>query len=56
MNQVYRKYYLPYKQAEETQKDLLVRVDKKIIEDRFNYIMNRDILTYEVLNVSSCVD
>lgn len=53
---IYEKYYLPYRKEEETENELVSRIDKKIIEDRFNYIMNRDILINEVLDVSTSVD
>lgn len=56
MKHIYEKYYLPHKKEEETKNELVSRIDKKIIEDRFNYIMNRDILINEVSDVSSSVD
>ena len=56
MKHIYNKYYLPHKRVEESESELVSRIDKKIIEDRFNYIINRDILINEVLDASSSVD
>ncbi len=56
MKQIYEKYYLPYKREKETENELVSRIDKKIIEDRFNYLLTRDIFIGEVLDVSSGVD
>ena len=36
--------------VEENKIELISRIDKKIVEDRFNYILNRDILKNEVLD------
>jgi len=47
VNEIYKKYYLPYKKEKETKKELIQRIDRKIIEDRFNHICNRDILIFE---------
>jgi hypothetical protein len=43
MNNVYEKYYLPFKKLNESTKDLIERIDKSIIEERFNHITYRDI-------------
>ena len=56
MKQIYEKYYLPYKREKETENELVSRIDKKIIEDRFNYLLTRDIFIGEALDVSSGVD
>ena len=47
MKEVFKKYYLPHRESDESEKDLVERIDKKIIEDRFNYISNRDIFINE---------
>lgn len=52
MKEVFKKYYLPHRKSKESEMDLIERIDKKIIEDRFNYISNRDIF----INEDSCGD
>lgn len=47
MKEVFKKYYLPHRKTNESDLDLVKRIDKKIIEDRFNYISNRDIFINE---------
>lgn len=47
MKEVLKKYYLPHRESKESEKDLVERIDKKIIEDQFNYISNRDIFINE---------
>ena len=56
MKKVYNKYYLPYKKEKESERELVERIDKKIIEDRFNYISNRDIFISEDFDVSKYLD
>ena len=56
MNEIYKKYYLPHKKEKESERDLVERIDRKIIEDRFNYMSNRDIFIYEASDVSKSVD
>ena len=47
MKEVFKKYYLPHRKSDESEIELVERIDKKIIEDRFNYISNRDIFINE---------
>jgi len=47
VKEVFKKYYLPHRKSKESEIDLVERIDKKIIEDRFNYISNRDIFINE---------
>ena len=56
VKKVYNKYYLPYKKEKESERELVERIDKKIIEDRFNYISNRDIFINEDFDVSKDLD
>jgi len=56
VKEVFNKYYLPHRKSNESEKDLVERIDKKIIEDRFNYVSNRDIFTKEDFDVSESLD
>lgn len=46
-NNIIEKYYIPFKKKEETLDQTVKRIDDKIINDRFKYICNRDIVSIE---------
>lgn len=46
-NNIIEKYYIPFKKEEETLDQTVKRIDDKIINDRFKYICNRDIISIE---------
>lgn len=46
-NNIIEKYYIPFKKKEETLDQTVKRIDDKIINDRFKYICNRDIISIE---------
>ena len=46
-NNIIEKYYIPFKKEEETLDQTVKRIDNKIINDRFKYICNRDIISIE---------
>ena len=46
-NNIIEKYYIPFKKKEETLDQTVKRIDNKIINDRFKYICNRDIISIE---------
>ena len=46
-NNIIEKYYIPFKKEEETLDQTVKRIDDKIINDRFKYICNRDIVSIE---------
>jgi hypothetical protein len=55
-NNIIEKYYIPFKKEEETLDQTVKRIDDKIINDRFKYICNRDIVTIEDFDGSKSLD
>ena len=55
-NKIIDRYYKPFKKPEETLGQTIQRVDKKIVDDRFKYLCNRDIIIFEDLDGNTRVD
>jgi len=55
-NKIIDRYYKPFKKPEETLGQTIQRVDKLIVDERFKYLCNRDIITYEDFNGNTRVD
>ena len=55
-NKIIERYYKPFKKPEETLGQTIQRVDKQIVDQRFKYLCNRDIIIFEDLDGNTRVD
>ena len=55
-NKIIERYYKPFKKPEETLGQTIQRVDEQIVEQRFKYLCNRDIIIYEEFNGNARLD
>jgi hypothetical protein len=55
-NKIIDRYYKPFKKPEETLGQTIQRVDKQIVDQRFKYLCNRDIIIFEDFDGSTRLD